>query len=102
METPTSSRRAASRRCAPTSTPPAAANAADRKLIKKFATKAVACAFAGKSGVVGEDEERGNKLRAIEFERIKGGKPFNTQTEWFVQLLKEIGQPMGAIVQAQH
>jgi len=80
----------------------AAANAADRKLIKKFATKAVACAFAGKSGVVGEDEERGNKLRAIEFERIKGGKPFNTQTEWFVQLLKEIGQPMGAIVQAQH
>jgi len=80
----------------------AAANAADRKLIKKFATKAVACAFAGKSGVVGEDEERGNKLRAIEFDRIKGGKPFNTQTEWFVQLLKEIGQPMGATVQVQH
>jgi pyrophosphate--fructose-6-phosphate 1-phosphotransferase len=80
----------------------AAANAADRKLIKSCATKAVACAFAGKSGVVGEDEEQGNKLRAIEFERIKGGKPFNIQAEWFVQLLKDIGQPVGATVQVQH
>jgi pyrophosphate--fructose-6-phosphate 1-phosphotransferase len=80
----------------------AAANAADRKLIKRCAVKAVQCAFAGRGGVVGEDEERGDKLRAIEFERIKGGKPFNIQTEWFVQLLKEIGQPMGAVVQVQH
>ena len=79
----------------------AAANAADRKLIKRCAAKAVQCAFAGRGGVVGEDEERGGKLRAIEFERIKGGKPFNTQSEWFVQLLKEIGQPMGTVVQAQ-
>ena len=59
----------------------AAANAADRKLIKRCAVKAVQCAFAGKGGVVGEDEARGNQLRAIEFERIKGGKPFNIQTE---------------------
>ena len=80
----------------------AAANAADRKLIKRCATKAVQCAFAGKGGVVGEDEERGDKLRAVEFERIKGGKPFNVQSEWFVQMLKEIGQPMGAVVQVQH
>jgi len=80
----------------------AAANAADRKFIKRCATKAVQCAFAGKGGVVGEDEERGDKLRAVEFERIKGGKPFNVQTEWFVQMLKEIGQPMGAVVQVQH
>jgi pyrophosphate--fructose-6-phosphate 1-phosphotransferase len=73
----------------------AAANAADRKLIKSCAVKAVQCALKGKGGVVGEDEEQGNKLRAIEFERIKGGKPFNVQTDWFVQLLKDIGQPMG-------
>ena len=73
----------------------AAANAADRKLIKRCAVKAVECAFAGKGGVVGEDEERGNQLRAIEFERIKGGKPFAIKSKWFVQLLKEIGQPMG-------
>jgi pyrophosphate--fructose-6-phosphate 1-phosphotransferase len=80
----------------------AAANAADRKLIKRCAVKAVQCALAGKSGVVGEDEERGDKLRAIEFERIKGGKPFNIQTGWFVQLLKDIGQPMGAAVAVKH
>jgi len=80
----------------------AAANAADRKLIKRCAVKAVACAFAGKSGVVGEDEEQDNKLRAIEFDRIKGGKPFNIQTDWFVQLLADIGQPLGPIVEVQH
>ena len=60
------------------------------------------CAFAGKGGVVGEDEERGNVLRAIEFERIKGGKPFDIKTKWFVQLLKEIGQPMGKAVEVKH
>ena len=80
----------------------AAANAADRKLIKRCAVKAVQCAFAGKGGVVGEDEERGNVLRAIEFERIKGGKPFDIKTKWFVQLLKEIGQPMGKAVEVKH
>ena len=80
----------------------AAANAADRKLIKRCAVKAVQRAFAGKGGVVGEDEDRGDKLRAIEFERIKGGKPFNIQTDWFVQLLKDIGQPMGAPVEVKH
>jgi pyrophosphate--fructose-6-phosphate 1-phosphotransferase len=80
----------------------AAANAADRKLIKRCAVKAVQCAFDGKGGVVGEDEERGNQLRAIEFERIKGGKPFNIRTAWFVQLLKAIGQPLGAAVKVKH
>ena len=80
----------------------AAANAADRKLIKRCAVKAVQCALAGKGGVVGEDEERGGKLRAIEFERIKGGKPFNIQTDWFVRTLQEIGQPMGAAVEVKH
>lgn len=80
----------------------AAANAMDRKLIKSCAIKAVQCALKGKGGVVGEDEERGNKLRAIEFERIKGGKPFNIQTDWFGLLLKDIGQPLGAAVEVQH
>jgi pyrophosphate--fructose-6-phosphate 1-phosphotransferase len=80
----------------------AAANAADRKLIQRCAVKAVQCAFAGKGGVVGEDEERGNQLRAIEFERIKGGKPFHIKSTWFVKLLKEIGQPMGKAVEVKH
>jgi pyrophosphate--fructose-6-phosphate 1-phosphotransferase len=80
----------------------AAANAADRKLIKRCAVKAVQCAFAGQGGVVGEDEARGNELRAIEFERIKGGKPFDIKTKWFVNLLKEIGQPLGQAVEVKH
>jgi len=80
----------------------AAANAADRKLIQRCAVKAVQCAFAGKGGVVGEDEERGNVLHAIEFERIKGGKPFDIKSKWFVKLLKEIGQPMGKAVEVKH
>ena len=80
----------------------AAANAADRKLIRRCAVKAVQCALAGKGGVVGEDEERGKQLRAIEFERIKGGKPFNIKAKWFVKLLKDIGQPMGKTVVVKH
>jgi pyrophosphate--fructose-6-phosphate 1-phosphotransferase len=79
-----------------------AANAADCKLIQRCAVKAVQCAFAGKGGVVGEDEERGNALRAIEFDRIKGGKPFNIKTPWFVRLLKDIGQTPGKPVRVKH
>jgi len=80
----------------------AAANAADRKLIKRCAVKAVECALAGKGGVVGEDEARNRKLRAIEFDRIKGGKPFDIKSKWFVKLLKSIGQPMGKAVVVKH
>lgn len=80
----------------------AAANVADRKLIKRCAVKAVQCALSHKGGVIGEDEDRGNKLRAIEFERIKGGKPFDINQEWFGKLLADIGQAKGAPVQVQH
>ena len=78
------------------------ANAADLALIRRSVDVAVACAMAGVSGVIGEDEDRNGELRAIEFERIKGGKPFNIKTKWFGQLLKEIGQPMGKIVEVKH
>ncbi|QEF98658.1 Pyrophosphate--fructose 6-phosphate 1-phosphotransferase [Stieleria maiorica] len=71
----------------------ARANEKDLALIKRCADKAVECALAGQGGVVGEDEERGDELRAIEFERIRGGKPFNKNTPWFVELLSAIGQP---------
>jgi pyrophosphate--fructose-6-phosphate 1-phosphotransferase len=43
--------------------------------------------------VIGHDEDRDDALRAIEFERIKGGKPFDITQEWFGSLLKGIGQP---------
>jgi pyrophosphate--fructose-6-phosphate 1-phosphotransferase len=80
----------------------APSNAADRKLIKKCCVKAVACALRGASGVVGQDEDRGGKLRAIAFDRIKGGKPFNLDTPWFGELLQAIGQPKGATVAVKH
>ena len=41
-------------------------------------------------------------LRAIEFDRIKGGKAFDTTTPWFVELMDQIGQPVGGVVTAEH
>lgn len=73
----------------------AAANADDLRLIRRCTDLAVQCALEGISGVVGEDEDRGGELRAIEFDRIKGGKPFNTGLPWFRQLLADIGQQEG-------
>ncbi len=70
----------------------AAANVEDLRLIKGCADLAVECAFRREGGVIGHDEERDGVLRAIEFDRIKGGKPFSVDTDWFRQLLKEIGQ----------
>src|SRR5690606_1896832 len=66
----------------------AAPNAEDLRLIKGCVDLAVQSALAGESGVVGHDEDRGNVLRAIEFERIKGGKPFDIDTPWFEDLLE--------------
>jgi diphosphate-dependent phosphofructokinase len=70
----------------------AAANDADLALIRRCTDHAVDAALRGDSGVVGEDEERGDELRAIEFDRIKGGKAFDTSTDWFRSLLADIGQ----------
>lgn len=71
----------------------AVANAADLRLIQSCTDLAVECALRRESGVIGHDEDRGGVLRAIEFERIKGGKPFDPRTPWFAELLKQIGQP---------
>ncbi len=80
----------------------AAANADDLRLIKSCVDYAVECGLRGESGLIGHDEERGGRLRAIEFPRIKGGKPFNTDVPWFGELLAGIGQPRGATVTVQH
>lgn len=74
----------------------AASNPADLALIQKCVDHSVECALRRESGVVGQDEERGDVLRAIEFPRIKGGKPFNVAEPWFTSLLAAIGQPKGA------
>jgi pyrophosphate--fructose-6-phosphate 1-phosphotransferase len=70
----------------------AAANEADLALIRECTTFAVGAALRGESGVVGHDEERGDELRAIEFERIAGGKAFDASVPWFTDLLRDLGQ----------
>lgn len=74
----------------------APANAADLELIQRCVDHSVACALRRESGVVGQDEERRDELRAIEFERIKGGKPFDVSAPWYGSLLQAIGQPFVA------
>jgi pyrophosphate--fructose-6-phosphate 1-phosphotransferase len=80
----------------------AAANADDLQLIKRMVDKAVECGLAGRPGVIGEDEERGGELRAIELARIKGGKAFDVSVPWFSDLLAAISQPRGARVTVRH
>jgi len=80
----------------------AAANADDLRLIKSCTDLAVEVALRREGGVIGHDEGHGGRLRAIEFERIKGGKPFDTSTAWFDELLAAIGQPKGAPVTVEH
>jgi pyrophosphate--fructose-6-phosphate 1-phosphotransferase len=80
----------------------AAANAEDLALIRRCTDFAADVALEGGSGVVGEDEERGDELRAIEFDRIKGGKRFDTTSPWFTQLMDELGQPLGEPATTSH
>ncbi|MAT61209.1 MAG: pyrophosphate--fructose-6-phosphate 1-phosphotransferase [Micrococcales bacterium] len=80
----------------------APSNAADIELIGRCADVAVDCALRGESGVIGEDFERGDELRAIEFPRIKGGRPFDIDEPWFEELLADIGQPKGAKLETGH
>ncbi len=67
-------------------------NAKDLKLIKRTADLAVREALERHSGVVGLDDENADKLCLIDFERIRGGKPFDLNSEWFCKLLSEIKQ----------
>jgi len=80
----------------------AAANTDDLRLIKSCTDLAVECALRGESGLIGHDEENQNRLRAIEFPRIKGGKPLDMQQPWIVNLFNEIGQPIGPLADNHH
>jgi pyrophosphate--fructose-6-phosphate 1-phosphotransferase len=71
----------------------AAPNKQDLELIKASGKLGAKMALDGQCGVVGMDEEKNGELGLIDFERIKGGKPFNIDQKWFNELLKEIGQP---------
>ncbi len=67
-------------------------NQQDLDLIKQSAFFVAEQALEGKSGVAGLDDDYESKLRLIEFERIKGGKPFDVNVDWYQSMLKEIGQ----------
>ena len=71
----------------------AAANAYDLDLIRSMTDLAVDSALRGESGVIGNDEENGDVLTAIAFDRIKGGKPFDIGQDWYLDMLSAIGQP---------
>ena len=68
----------------------APANAMDLDLIKRSASLAAECGLSGKNGVVGLDEDNNDELSLINFDRIKGGKPFTTDQSWFQDMLGEI------------
>ena len=67
-------------------------NLKDLKLIKRTAQLAVKSALKNNSGVIAMDEDNKNIMSCIDFNRIKGGKPFNINTDWFTKILTEIGQ----------
>lgn len=71
----------------------AAPNKQDLELIKASGKLGPKLALDGQCGVVGMDEEKNGELGLIDFERIKGGKPFNVDQRWFNELLAEMGQP---------
>lgn len=66
------------------------ANQADLDLIFEVADHAVKSAVAGINGVVGWDEDNNNTLSCIDFNRIKGGKPFDTTLTWYTNMIQEI------------
>jgi len=72
----------------------APSNHSDIDLIKSCCDHAVDCAIRKKPGVIGHDEDHGGRLRNIEFERVKGGKPFDISQSWFQEMMAEIQAPM--------
>jgi diphosphate-dependent phosphofructokinase len=70
----------------------ARSNPADLRLIQSMTDLAVQVALEGGTGLIGHDEERGGQLRAIEFERVAGHKPFDITQDWFVAAMERVGQ----------
>ena len=70
----------------------AKSNDRDLNLIKDSAKLAVDFALIQKSGVIGKDMDENDDLVLIDFNRIKGGKPFDHSLSWFEEILLDIGQ----------
>ena len=73
----------------------AKANDRDLKLIKMSAFFGADKALERENGLAGLDDDKNGELDLIDFKRIKGGKPFNTELDWYQSMLTEIGQTKG-------
>ncbi|UNX53410.1 pyrophosphate--fructose-6-phosphate 1-phosphotransferase [Georgenia sp. TF02-10] len=80
----------------------ARANAEDLRLIQGMADLAVEAALGGTSGVIGHDEEDGDRLKAIPFPRIAGGKAFDITQQWFSELMADLGQQVEPVAVGAH
>src|SRR5699024_7879973 len=69
-----------------------AASPEDNRLIKPMTDYAVQDALEGGSGLIAHDEERGNVLRAVEFDRIAGHKASDVSQPWFAEVMERTGQ----------
>ena len=67
----------------------AAPNQVDLELIDNHCHLAVEYSLKSISGVIGIDEVN-NKLSCIDFTRIRGGKPFDINSDWFKKLSNKI------------
>ena len=70
----------------------AKSNDKDLNLIKDSAKLAVDFSLIQKSGVIGKDMDENDDLVLIDFNRIKGGKPFDHSLSWFKEIVLDIGQ----------
>ena len=71
------------------------ANDRDIDLIKRSAFFGAEQALERRSGLAGLDDDKNGELNLIDFERIKGGKPFDANLDWYRSILIEIGQKKG-------
>ena len=65
-------------------------NQDDLNLIKKSCEFAVDALFNKENGVVGMDSENSGKVSLINFDRIKGGKPFDIYEDWYIKMKNDI------------
>jgi len=71
------------------------ANNRDIDLIKRSAFFGAEQALEGRSGLAGLDDDKNGELNLIDLERIKGGKPFDADLDWYRSMLVDIGQKKG-------
>ena len=64
-------------------------NKSDLELISKSVIIAIKSAFSKQSGVVGL-RDNSNEIELIAFQDIKGGKEFDSNSDWFQKMLKDI------------